>query len=196
MDNLRELITTRDRRMWLLLAILLVGLVLSGYKILDAIFGDHSSPEYVSNPPTAFASHAPETLIDPAKVDEPRLPDEVYTSLRDAAADLTAKVGTFKATAGDLRAAGMDAAAARSAVMNLKGLHSQVTGATGRYSPPQIVNIAGAAVTLNSQLTYQIGAAAPLTATLRAEYVVGGTDFRLQHLAVEIGAVSAGATTP
>lgn len=85
----------------------LIAVVFSGYKAVSSLSGNDSSPDYRRSPPSAFAMPLAETIVDPQKLTEPRLPDEAYSKIEKMTQDLSAKIAKGRLTAEDLIADGM-----------------------------------------------------------------------------------------
>jgi hypothetical protein len=194
MNVLREMIVARDKRLLPLLVILLFGLSLSIYKMVDAFTGDHSNPSYASNPSAAFAVQAPDTLIEPAATEQPRLPDDAYATLLADAKKISSQAAQFQLTAAALQADGMSSADATSATAALDSLHLQVEGATGQIDQPQIGTVTSTSVSLSTAVTYRLAAGTPLSVIINTQYGLKGADSTLQSLTVNTGSLAP--TTP
>ena len=182
------MLLNRDRRLWPLLALLLCGLSVSGYKMVSAFTGDHTRPEYESSAPAAFARQAPDRIVDAEKTKTPRLPDEAYASVTDSMTRVAGKAATFTATAGELTAEGMSPEQARTAVDAVELMRQQLGAKTGgSYQAPEIAAVTPTSATVTVQASYDVGAGAPLTATLTGIYGVQGIKVTLQSLTAQAG---------
>lgn len=195
MNVLREMIVARDKRLLPLLVILLFGLSLSVYKMVDAFTGDHTNPGYASNPSPAFAVQAPDTLIEPSATEQPRLPDDAYAALLADAKKISSDAAQFKLTEAQLRADGVSAADAQAATAALQSLHLQVEGATGQIEQPQIDTVTSTSVSLSTAVTYRLAAGTPLSVIINTQYALKGADTELQSLTVDTGSVAPSAPT-
>lgn len=76
----------------LLVALLLLGVGYSIYRAVGSFSEDRSSPAYERSPSPAFAIPVPDTIVEPQKLNESRLPDQAAVELAARSRQLTKRI--------------------------------------------------------------------------------------------------------
>lgn len=193
MKTLKRMIDRRDKRLYVLLGLLVIGSVVSVVMMGRALFGSADErPAHDGAPPAAFTISPTPTLIESDRLRDPRLPDEVYEQVLNTSQALTEQFANGVLNRAALTEAGMGDREAKRALREIELATAGLNDSGQVTVQPQIANTAAdtTTVTASVNLTTTAGVSVPSTIT----YVFGAKDGKwvLQQLQLSTGVVVSG----
>jgi len=155
---MKRLLQNADPRVLLLAILTVLAVLFCLYKMVDALTGSESTPAYQRTPPTAFAIPLVDTIVDPQKLNQPRLPDEAYVSLEESSKQLSDKIGRQAISVVDLRQAGMNPGATNSALRQVQSYYGLYRGREVIIEPLQLGSVAPDAAEVIQPIVFEPGA--------------------------------------
>lgn len=185
--NLRALIGRSDPRILILAVICGIGVLFSLFQAVKSLTGDDPSPEYRRSPPSAFALPLVDTIVDPQKLTEARLPDDAYLAIEEKTMDLSKRIAKRQLTARYLRQSGLGAAQADGVMRSLRSYYPIYAG-RGAKPDTQISlgSVSGSAASTSQTISFGAGAGDAAAGSFTVDYEFSYSDqgWRLSRLTV------------